>query len=147
MQVSFRTAANAWPSNHPKKRFHFYSNDLMILFQPFSIFTCFNAFTSVRPASEARSCNELNHMFLVQGPPGDMSRSQASSCLVVCENTLLAGMYLYDPLSPNLTETIQVLQTTSGIFRTQKSFKSLQDIDLNVQPDVTDQSNCMWYLK
>ena len=34
----------------------------------------------------------------------DMSSSQASSCLVVCENTLLARMYLYHPLSPNLTE-------------------------------------------
>ena len=42
MQVSIRTAANPWPSNHPKNRLHFYWNDLMILFHPFSIFTCFH---------------------------------------------------------------------------------------------------------
>ena len=39
-------------------------NDLMTRFHPFSIF---HAFTKIRPASQAKSHNELNHMFLVQG--------------------------------------------------------------------------------
>ena len=64
------------------------------------LFWIVHAFTSARPSSQAKSPNELNHVFLVPGHPIEMSSSQASSCLVVCENTLLARMYLYHPLSP-----------------------------------------------
>ena len=121
MQVSFRTDAKAWPSNHPMKWLHFYWNDLMILFHPFfNLYMLSLVFDLLDKQGAAMNWTTL---FLVQGPPVDMSRSQASSCLVVCENTLLAGMYLIVPVWPVVTqldrkETIQVLQATSGIFRT-----------------------------
>ena len=133
---------------HPiiQKLLHFYWNDLMILVHPFSIFTCFH---SVRPAWQARRSQWTEPHVFGSGPPPSMSRSQASSCLVVCENTLLGctWLYLYHGLSPNLTE-----RKPSKFSRPQGFFlghyKSAgYRFECSTWRHITNQSNCLLYLK
>ena len=62
-------------SNHPKKWLHFYWNDLMILFHPFSIFTLYMLSLVFDLLHKQGAAMNWTTLFL------DMSRSQASSCL------------------------------------------------------------------
>ena len=82
-------------------------NDLMMFF--FVLYWYLHAFTSARPSSQAKSHNALNHMFWVQGraTPGHVKEPgiQLSSCLLKTHCLLrCTRLYLYHPLSPNLTE-------------------------------------------